>query len=436
MDPLVAGSLAIAVMLLLIALGLPIAISMALVSFGGMYLAVGLDFALGAFRNLPYSMSTQFAFVAIPMFMLMGAFAFVGGVTTELYTFAYRLLSRFRGSLYYATIVAAAGFAAVSGSSVVSASVFTRISLPEMIRFKFNRGIGAGCIAASGTFAAMIPPSITMVVYGIITGESIGALLIAGVLPGLLTVLVYVVGLQIMLRFRPDWAPPTTDRFSWAQKLDSFKKIWAVSLLAAIVIGGIYSGIMPPSAAGTLGAAGALVICILRRRMSRGDFWKSLRETGESSAALFLIMIGGLLLSRMLLAVGFVDEVTKLVQAANLSPTEFILFVILIYVVLGMFIDALSMLIMTIPFIYPAVKALAMDPIWFGILVVKLVEIAVITPPVGLNLYAVLSASGGSVKTHELLKGIVPFLVLEFVTLVILWQFPAISTYLPKLMLG
>jgi tripartite ATP-independent transporter DctM subunit len=368
------------------------------------------------------------------MFVLMGALASTAGMTAELYTAAYRLLSGLRGSLYYATILASAAFGAVSGSTVVAAAVFTKMALPEMMRFGYKRSVAAGCIAGAGTFAALIPPSISMAIYGILTGESIGRLLMAGVIPGIITAVLYLAGMRVLLQFRPDWAPREVQRYSAREILDSFRGLWAVVVLVIIVLGGIYTGMMPPSAAGTLGAMGALLICLTRRKLTRENFWDALRQATAVTAVLFLIIIGGMLFTRLLLFMGFMGGLTGF-ATSGLTAVSLIAFVVVMYLVLGCFIDTVSMMVMTIPFLYPVVKALGLDPIWFGVIIVKLVEISAITPPVGLNLYAVLGAAEGRVTTGELFRGVLPFVLIEIVVLGALLGFPQLSLWLPNAMI-
>lgn len=435
MEPITSGLILIAVLVFFVALGIPVALSMGVVAFGGMWLVADLNFAWGMFKTLPYNTVSQYAFVVAPMFVLMGALAAQARITSELYTAAYRFLSGVRGSLYYATTLASAGFAAVSGSTVVASAVFTRMAMPEMIRFGFNRGVGAGCIAAAGTFAALIPPSLSMVIYGILTGQSIGRLLIAGIIPGLLTAAVYLIGLRGFLQIRRDWAPEAVERFSWGEKLSSLKGIWALLLLVTIVLGSIYAGFMPPSAAGTIGAAGALAICLLRSRLTTQTFWAALKDSAAITGVLFLIVISGMLFSRALLATGFVGELTDFVQDRELSPVFLMTALVIMYFILGMFVDTVSMMVMTIPFVFPMTQALGLDPIWFGVVVIKLVEIAAITPPVGLNLYAVLSAARGEVKSGELFVGVMPFVFLELVVLALIIAFPQLSLWLPDAMI-
>lgn len=436
MDPILGGSLLIVAMLVVAAIGLPVGLSMAAVGFVGMCLLAGVPFALGTFMTLPYSISSQYAFVVVPMFVLMGAFAATSGMTSELYTAAHRLLSGVRGSLYYTTVLASAAFGAVSGSTVVAGAVFTRIAFPEMIRFGYKRSLSAGCIAAAGTFAALIPPSISMVIYGILTGESIGALLMAGLVPGLVTVAAYMIGIRLILWRRPEWAPTIERRYSPREILSSFRGLWAVCLLVVIVMGGIYAGIMPPSAAGTAGALGALAICLMRRKMSGKEFWGALSQTVSVTTTLFLIIIGGMLFSRLLLYVGFIDGITDFITESQLSPVLFILFVTATYLVLGCFVDTVTMMVMTVPFFYPSLSALGLDPIWFGVIVIKLVEISAITPPVGLNLFAVMGAADKQISAKDMYGGVLPFIAIELLVLAALLLFPVLSLWLPNMMVN
>lgn len=433
-NPILLGTVGILALLVVAGFGIPIAFAIMLVAAAGMWISADYGFMATQFQTLPLSIASSSGFAVIPMFVLMGTFASASGIITELYTAVNRWLENVRGGLYQATAIASAGFGAISGSTVVNAAMFTRIALPEMMRLGYDRGISAGCIAAAGTFAALIPPSITFVVFGILTGESIGALFIAGLIPGILTAAVYVALIPVLIRFRPQWAPPATGSSTLGEKVRGLQGVWPMLLLVVLILGGIYTGITPPSAAGAVGAAGALVIAIARRKISSGAVWSSLRQTAELTAVLFIIIIGGVLFSRFLVVSGFVTELTDLVTGSGLSATEFLLLLVVMYFILGMFIDPLSMLVVTVPFVYPVVKSFGLDPIWFAVVLVKLVELAVITPPVGLNLFAVISASDGQVRSREMFLGVLPFVVMECLILVILVLFPGISTWLPSSM--
>jgi C4-dicarboxylate transporter DctM subunit len=431
---LFSGIAAMLAMLLLVAGGVPVGIALMAVAAVGMWIYAGMPFLLTNFETLPYAVSSDFSFLVIPMFVLMGALTAASGLTTELYVAAYRWTSGLRGSLYYATTLASAAFAAINGATVVSSLIFTRIALPEMIKFGYHPGLSAGAICAAGTFAAMIPPSVVMVLFAILTGESVGKLLIAGILPGILTVVCYVIGIRILLYFRPDYAPARVEHFTWSERMASTRGLWAVIFLFFLVFGGIYSGLMFPSVAGAVGAIGALAIGVARRSLGGQEIWQALKESASTTAVLFLIIIGGLLFSRLLLVSGFITDLTDSIAAIGLTPFMFMLLVLILFLILGCFVDTISMLVMAVPFLAPVAKTLGIDIIWFGIIIVKLVEIAAISPPVGLNLFAVLSAAEGKIDSRQLYMGVIPFLAIESVTLALLLAFPEITLWLPRAM--
>jgi len=428
------GLVGIGFLLLLTALGVHVGIAILLVGMVGLMATAGQHFTEVTITNLPFETSNQYSFIVVPMFVLMGALAAKAGIVREVYTAAYKWTSGIRGGLYIATCAASAGFSAISGSTVVNSAVFTRIALPEMIRFGYDRALGAGCIAAAGTFAALIPPSLSFVIYGILTGQSIGALLVAGILPGVMTAGVYIVLIPVLVRLKPQWAPVKSERFSLREKVASLNGLWSMAILMALVLGGIYGGFMPPSAAGAVGALGALVIGMAKLRLGPRVVHACLTETAVTSASLFLILIGGFVFGRFLVICGFIGELNGLLGASGMGPNEFVALVVITYLILGMFIDPISMLAMTIPIVAPLTDSLGLDPIWFAVIVVKLIEIAVITPPVGVNLFAVVAASEGRVTTAEVFRGVLPFVLIEFVVLAILIFFPAISTWLPSTM--
>lgn len=429
-----AGLTGFAVLLGLLALGMPVALALALVAAVGLSLTVGTTFMLTTFQTTPYAITSDYTFVVVPMFVLMGGIAQRAGIIADLYTAAHYLLNRIRGSLLMATVLAQAGFAAASGSTVVASSVFTRMALPEMLRFGYNGGLAGGCIAAAGTLAGLIPPSIAMVLYAMLTTQPVGALLIAGIVPGVLTAVAYMVGIRILLIFRPGYAPPSRQVITWGMRGRALGKVWPVLVLMTIVMGGIYVGFYPPSAAGAVGAAGALAIALSMRRIGGRDFWDSLVEAARVTAMIFAIVIAGLIFSRFLLISGFIGDLRGWVLASELSVAGFILATIVIFLILGMFIDSVSLLVIAVPFLYPVAQALGIDPIWFAVLIIKLIEIAAITPPVGLNLYAVLAAADRKLQAGALFRGVLPFIVIEFCVLALLIAFPWLVTWLPAQM--
>lgn len=427
------GGMALVALLLL---GVPVAYALGIVAAVGIYFVSGSLFLFATLESLPYSLASQYTFLIVPMFILMGAICARTGVIADLYSAAHRFTAGWRGGLYIATIFSSAAFAAISGSTVVAASVFSRIAIPEMKRYGYNLGVAAGCIAAAGTLSAMIPPSLAMVLFGILTNESIGALLLAGLSPGLMTACVYALGVKWLVFIRPSFAPTSGYVFSWSEKFRSLGPVSYAALLAILVLGGIYSGAFSPSAAGSVGAAGAILIGLLRRRLGGKVMSESLREALAVSASLFAVIIAGLLFSRFLISTGLVRDLSTFLAAADVGQWEFLAIVVVTYFVLGLFIDGVSVLVITLPVLYPVGKAIGVDPIWFGVIVVKLIEIAAITPPVGLNLFAVLGSLDGEIRSSELFRGVVPFVMMEVLTLAILIAFPAISTWLPNAMLG
>lgn len=441
MEPVYAGALSIFIVLILIGIGIPIGFSISLVALVGLYLIGGMPLMLTSVEGIPFEFASQYGFVVIPMFILMGAFAEISGITKDFYDFFYRLLGKVRGGLLMVTILSSAGFAAISGSTMVNAVVFTRIALPQMLAFGYDKALAAGCIAAAGTFAALIPPSIMMVIYALLTGQSIGELLIAGIVPGILTAVAYLVLVGFIAKLKPELAPIPNVHFTIREKLTSFYSIWPFVLLAVIVIGGIYTGAMAPSSAGAVGAVGAFIIMMLRSALRKQpipsrDLFGSMRGAAITSASLFLIIIAGLLLSRFFVYSGFVDEIVYFIRDLDIPPYMVLAVIIVMYLILGCFMDTVSMTVVTVPFIYPIVVNIGYDPIWFGVIMIKLIEIGVLTPPIGLNLFAVISSADGRITTQEMFRGVVPFLLLELVILALLYAFPSIVLWLPSLMMN
>ena len=436
MDPFTIALLAIALMLALMLLGVPVAFSMLTASIAGLVGTVGWNFTLTTFRTLPFAVGSNYVYAAIPMFIAMGVIAGSTGIVRDIYRSADMWLARVRGGLYMATSFASAGFSAINGSTIVGASLFTRIALPEMLRLGYNRGVSAGIIAAAGTFAAMIPPSITMVLYGVLTNESIGRILMAGILPGLLTVVMYVVSISVFVRIWPHWAPRVQEAVPLVDRVRSLSSVLPIGIVAFVIVGGIYSGMISASAAGAVGAVAVLIIGMVMRRLKLADVTSGLSESARTTATVFLIVMGGLAFSRMLLMTGFIDTLLTAIQDAGVAPWMLLGGLVLLYLILGMIMDPISMMVVTIPVIHPLVVGLGYDPIWFAIIMVKLIELSCITPPVGLNLFVVVSAARGSVSTGEIFKGVLPFVLVELVTLGILLTFPAITLFMPNLMMG
>jgi tripartite ATP-independent transporter DctM subunit len=438
MDPGLIGYGCVVLLLVLLFIGVPVGISMAAAGIVGMYFGASAAFLAGQLTTLPYAVSANYAYAVLPLFVLMGVLADLAGVTEEVFRAADAWLRRVKGGLYQAVVVGSAVFAAINGSTIVNAVVFTRVAFPEMIRYGYDRSLSIGAIAATGSFAAMIPPSITMVIYAIITEQSVGQILIAGIVPGVLTAIVYMVGIAVLVRIKPELAPKIAARIPLRQKLATIRWLWPVVFLIVLVLGGIYTGVFPPSAAGAVGAFGIFVVYLIRRgtRDFKSKFVPLLIDAAAMSCIIFVILIGGLIFSRMLVVLGIVDGFVGAITTLADTPLEFMVLASVLYLALGCFLDTTSMMVVTLPFVFPVVQHFQIDPIWFGIILVKLVEISVITPPVGMNLFAVMSAVDRDTKFGHVVRGCIPFIVLEAGVLALLIAYPQLSTWLPQQMLG
>ena len=435
-DPATLCGIAVVALLVLLALGVPVAVSMGVVGLGGMFIVGGAPLAMTQLQTLPFNLAADYAFAVVPLFVLMGAFAMEGGLARDLYDAAEKWLRHVRGGLFHTTIVASTAFGAASGSSVVNASVFTKLALPEMLRHGYSKRLSAGCICCVGTLDAMIPPSVVMVIYCIVTEQSLGRLMIAGIIPGLLSAVLYIVTVALMVRYKPSLAPAALPKVPLRERVAALKGVWIVTALFFGLMGGIYLGIFSPTAAGAIGAAVALVVVLVRRRLPRSGFLEALKSTASITGVLFAVIIGGLLLSRMLVSTGAINELVELVRSYSSSPWLVLAVTVVVYLILGCLVDSTSMMIVTLPFLFPLSQAVGIDPIWFGIIVIQLVELSAITPPVGLNLFATVTASEGQVSIEDVIRGTAPFLILSLLTLVLLVAFPSISLWLPNQMYG
>src|SRR5918999_2868369 len=311
LTPQAAGWIVVILLLLWLTLGVHIGVALGLAGFIGIYLTVGPDAALAQIGTIPFSTTNSFALAVIPLFILMGSFATVAAITTDLFRAAYVWLGNLRGGLAMATVMSSAAFGAASGSTIVNAAVFTRMAMPEMTRFGYDVRLSAGCIAAAGTLAALIPPSILMVVYAVITEQSIGKLLIAGIVPGILTALIYCAGICVLARWRPDLAPRAQLSFNWAERWRSLYGVSGIVVLFVVVVGGIYGGYYPATYAGAVGAFGAFLIALGKRRLGMGSLIEVLKEAAVTTSVIFIIVVGGILFARFLTYSGLVDIISN-----------------------------------------------------------------------------------------------------------------------------
>ena len=434
-DPATTGFIVMAFLFVILAVGVHIGVALGLSGLLGMTLTIGTDAALAQLATVPFAMTNSFTLAVIPLFILMGSLATQARLTTDLYTAAHNWLGRLPGGLAMATTVASAAFGAACGSTVVNAAVFTRIALPEMTRFGYDKRLAAGCVAASGTLASLIPPSILMVIYAIITEQSVATLMVAGLVPGILSAVIYMVGIYVRVRINPKIAPMPDIEITRREKWESLYGVWGITFLFALVIGGIYAGWFIPTYAGAIGAFGAFVIVIAKRRFTRKGMVDTFKDAGVTTTTIFIIVIGGILFARWLTYTGLVADISDTMLAMQLPPYMYLACFAVIYLILGMLIDPIAIMVMTLPVMFPIMTGVGYDPIWLGVISIKLAEISLITPPVGLNVYVVRSASPIPLTLEDVFAGIMPFLLLDVVTLALLIAFPQIVTFLPTLMM-
>jgi C4-dicarboxylate transporter, DctM subunit len=417
----------------LMLLRVPVGMAMGLVGVTGFGFLVGGGPALKLVGQTSMRTVTDYTFGIIPMFLLMGAFVSNSGMSRELFRAANSFVGHFRGGLGIATIAACGGFAAISGSSVATAATFSTVAYPEMRRYGYPQSFATGTIAAGGTLGAMLPPSTVLAVYGLITEQDIGQLFIAGIVPGLIAGSMYMMTIVLIGLVRPNYLP-AGERSSWAQRLQSLRDVWATLLLFAFVIGGLYGGLFTPTEAGGMGAGGAFIIGVLRGRLSRADIRRSLLQATRTAAAVFTVLIGALLFGYFLTVTQTPQNVTTFLTGLGVGRYGVLALIMLMYLVLGCLMDALAMIILTIPIIFPVIKQLGFDPIWFGVIIVMTVELGLIHPPVGMNMFVIKSVVE-DVKISTIFYGVIPFILTDLVRLLLLISFPILATYLPSRML-
>lgn len=424
----------LAVLVILMAMRLPIGIALGTVSVGGIAMLRSADAAIAALAGLPFEFAANWSLSAVPMFLLMGAVAFHSGLTSNLFSAAKVWLSFLPGGLAIATNFASAGFAAVSGSSLATAAAMGRIAIPEMLKARYEPGLAAAVVAASGTLGSLIPPSILFVLYGVFTEQSIAKLLLAGLLPGLLTAFVYAAMIIGRCSLNPKLAPPTVERATLAERMAELRKVWPVPVLILAVVGSLYSGVATTTEAAAVGAFMTFVIAALQRKLTWQVFKGSVLESLASTASIFFVAIGAVLLTRFLAMSGVPNHLAQLMGSWALDPTLVVLGASLIYLFLGMFLDPIGLMLITLPVLMPMFQELNLDLIWIGVLVVKYLEIGLLTPPVGLNAYVVSGVMGKEIPLSTVFRGLFWFVGAEAVIMVLLISFPQISLYLPSLM--
>jgi tripartite ATP-independent transporter DctM subunit len=434
MTPLQIGFAGLGAVFVLIALRVPIGVALGGVSVVGIALLRSPQAALGALGALPFEFAAHWSLSAVPMFLLMGAVAYHTGMTGSLFRAARLWLGFLPGGLAVATNFAAAGFAAASGSSMATAAAMGRLAIPEMLRARYEPGLATAVVAASGTLGSLIPPSILMVLYGIFAEQPIGRLLIAGILPGLLTAAVYAAMIILRCWLNPALAPRGEEPAGWAERLAALRQVWPIPVLVLAVIGSLYGGVATPTEAAAVGALAACGIAALQGRMSRAAMGAAVMEALEGTASIFFIAIGAVLLSRFLALSGMPGFLAGLMGSWAVDPLLVVIGASLIYIFLGCFLDPLGLMLLTLPVLLPMFQALNLDLVWIGVLVIKYLEIGLLTPPVGMNAYVVSGIVGKEVPLPTIFRGLLWFLAAEAVIVALLIAYPQISLWLPDMM--
>jgi tripartite ATP-independent transporter DctM subunit len=434
LNPIAIGILGCLLLLILLFLQMPIAFVMMFVGFLGIWTLSGIDAALPVVASTLYESVSYYPFTIIPLFVLMGGFADNSGITTRLYDTFDKWFRRLPGGLGIATIVAISGFSAISGSSVATSAAFAKTVIPEMRRYNYSPKFAAGIVAAGATIDFLIPPSIGFVVYGMLTEQSIGKLLIAGMLPGLLLAAFFIAIIIAWVKINPAIAPTPPGAATWKEKIFALWGMWETILVFMVTIGGMYFGYVNPTEAGGIGCISLLIITMIKREQTWDQFVGSLYETTRVTCMVLFLVSGANLFSYFLALSTIPAAASAWIGGLAVSKYVILAILVCIYLVLGCFLDAVSMMVLTMPVIFPVIVALNFDPIWFGVVCVLMMNAGLITPPVGLNVYTI-AGIVQDVPMKEVFKGALPFLVAILVTTVIITIFPAIATYLPSRMI-
>ena len=432
MSPLTVGIIGIFFLFLLLALRMQIGFSMALVGFLGFAVlsSVGSSFAIMGME--PFKIGAAYSLTVIPLFILMGQFANHSKMGFEIYQTVYRWIGFLPGGLSMATIGACGGFAAISGSSLAAAATMGMVALPEMKRFKYDNALATGCVAAGGTLGILIPPSTVMIIYGILTEQPIATLFIAGILPGLLLTGLFILTIYVVTRIKPSLGPPGP-RFSMKERIYSLKDTWSIFSLFVLVIGGLYTGWFTPTEAAGVGAFGAFAITIIKKRLTWDNLKLSLAQTVRTTAMVFLILIGAHVFGYFLTISQIPDQLSILATEWGLSKYAILAMIIFAYIIMGCFMEGLALMVLTIPIVYPLVLELGFDPIWFGVIITLVMEMSLITPPVGINVF-IISGISKDVPMYVIFRGIIPFWCAMLVCVILLILFPQIALWLPLTM--
>ena len=432
MDPIIVGVAGILLMLLFLLLRMNIGFAMAIVGFVGFVLLTSFDAGISMIGMVAYKTGSSYTLTVIPLFILMGLFSNSSRMGYDLYQAVYRWIGFLPGGLAMATVVACAGFAAISGSSLATAAIMGMVALPEMKRFNYDSALATGCVAAGGTLGILIPPSTIMIIYGILTEQPIGTLFIAGILPGILLTFLFLVTIYLLTRRNPLLAPAGPS-FPWKERFAALKNTGGVIFLFVLVIGGLYTGWFSPTEAAGVGAFGALVITLIKRRLNRKNLFSALHETTLTTAMVFIILIGANILGYFMTVSQIPESLSRLIVNLGLNRYVVMSIICIIYIILGCLMEGMAIMVLTLPVVFPIVVQMGFDPIWFGVVTTLFIEMGLITPPVGVNVF-VISGIAKDVPMYTIFRGIAPFFLAMVICLILLIIFPQIALFLPQTM--
>lgn len=434
MERIEIGFMGIAALLALIGLRVPIGAAMGGTAFVGIWAMMGWNPAVGISKAVPFNLIGDWNLSAIPMFLLMGFIAVEAGLTRGLFGAARVFLARIPGGLASSTVVASALFASASGSSVASAAAFSRIAVPEMLELRYQPGLATGAVAAAGTLGALIPPSVLMIVYGMLLDTSISSLFIAGIIPGILTAFMFILLITVRCILKPSLAPRVRIQTTMAEKLSLLADAWPLPVLILGVVGGIFAGIFTATEAGAIGAFLAFLLALMRGRLNLPMMTRALRDTAAGTAEIFMVVLGAALFARFVALATLPNFLIE--SLAGYSTLTVLLLICALFLVLGAFLESISIMLLCLPVLGPLLHAHDVNLIWFGVLTIKLLEIGLVTPPMGMNVFVIKSALGGRVSLSEIFRGSGWFIAIDLVTLGLLIAFPILSLWLPNLMNG
>ncbi len=425
------GIIGLILVFALIAIGLPVAFSMGVIGVAGVWVIISGSAAAAKLAHIPFQVVTSYDFAALPLFIFMAHIVFVSGLATDIYNLAAKWLGHHPGGLAIASVGAAAGFAAVSASSTATSATIGLVAIPEMKRYKYQPALATGCVAAGGTMGALIPPSGMLIIYGLITESSIGRLFAAGIVPGVLEALFYMTTIYTLCRLKPSLGP-RGPRYRFKEKVAAFGSCGEVIGLVALVLGGLLIGWFTPSEAGAVAAFGAIIFSMLRKRLNWEKFGQAAVDTIKTSGMIYCILIGAMLFKYFMALSTMPVMVADFIGGLAVPPLVVIIAMMVVYVMLGCIMDVLAMVLLTMPVFFPMIVGLGFDPIWFGIVIVRMTEIGAITPPVGINVY-VISGVAPDVPLSTIFKGIIPFLIADLFHVALLLLVPAVTLFLPNL---